>query len=197
MAITIDWPNKVIYIPRNDLTIIQTVPTEIRALDLVDFHLQLRALEDSTQGMVWERTHFYVGPIDVGGFTLADVVSIVNNYTVTFEDGQYAVELQNANSNVAAVTNVNQVSVRSNNSAGLTTISGENIANKVWEQELEGNYQAQSLMRLMAAVIAGKTTISSIGPDEATVVFRDVTDSRDAATFDMNSSERTNRVDDV
>jgi hypothetical protein len=46
-------------------------------------------------------------------------VVIVNGYTITYEDGQYAVNLVGANSNVADNVNVNQVSVRSANSAGL------------------------------------------------------------------------------
>ena len=53
--------------------------------------------------------------------TLARTVEIINGYTVTFEDGQYAVNLVGANSNVGDVVNVNQVSVRSANSAGLVT----------------------------------------------------------------------------
>jgi hypothetical protein len=47
------------------------------------------------------------------------VIEIINDYTVTFEDGQYAVNLVGANSNIADRVNVNQVSVRAANSAGL------------------------------------------------------------------------------
>jgi hypothetical protein len=47
------------------------------------------------------------------------VVEIINGYTITFEDGQYAVELIGANSNVAGVVNINQVATRSFNTAGL------------------------------------------------------------------------------
>jgi hypothetical protein len=57
--------------------------------------------------------------ISVGAFELARVIEIVNDYTITFEDGQYAVNLLGANSNIADRVNVNQVSVRSANSAGL------------------------------------------------------------------------------
>lgn len=42
---------------------------------------------------------------------------------MTFEDGQYAVNLIGANSNIADRVNVNQVSVRSANSAGLVQTS--------------------------------------------------------------------------
>lgn len=122
MAITIDWPSKVINIPKADLTLIQASPTEIRELDLNNFRLELKGIEAS-EGIPFLDTHLHYAPVTVGGVTLARVVQIINNYTVTFEDGQYAVNLTGANSNVADVTNVNQVSVRSANSAGLIQTS--------------------------------------------------------------------------
>jgi hypothetical protein len=57
--------------------------------------------------------------VSVGGVTLAKVIEIINGYTITFEDGKYAVNLTGANSNVGDKINVNQVSVRSSNSAGM------------------------------------------------------------------------------
>jgi hypothetical protein len=59
--------------------------------------------------------------VSLGGLTYARVIEIINGYTITFEDGQYAVNLVGANSNVGDCVNVNQVSVRSANSAGLTS----------------------------------------------------------------------------
>jgi len=46
MAITINWPTSVINVPRADLTLVQTTPTEIRNMDLNWFRLQLKDLED-------------------------------------------------------------------------------------------------------------------------------------------------------
>lgn len=122
MATTVDWANKIILVPRADLTLIQSVPTEIRQLDLDVFRLDLKALEAGSEGMTFLDTHSHNPPVTVGGVTLARVIEIINGYTVTFEDGQYAVNLTNANSNVGDVTNVNQVSIRSANSAGLTDV---------------------------------------------------------------------------
>ena len=121
MAITIDWPNKIINIPKADLTLIQSTPTEIRELDLNQFRLTLKDLEDGDTGIVYLDTHRHNPPVIVGGVELARVVEIINDYTITFEDGQYAVNLVGANSNVADRVNVNQVSVRASNSAGLIT----------------------------------------------------------------------------
>lgn len=122
MAITVDWANKIINIPKADLTLVQTNPTEIRSMDINWFRLTLKDLEDDfNQGMPFLDTHRHNTEVSVGGVTLARVVEIINGYTVTFEDGQYAVNLYGANSNVGDVVNVNQVSVRSANSAGLVT----------------------------------------------------------------------------
>ena len=119
MAITIDWGTRVIYIPRNDLTLIQSSPVEIRELNLNWFRLQLKDLEDSEEGMIFPDTHRHNTEVSLGGLTFARVIEIINDYTLLFEDGQYAVNLVGANSNVGDRVNVNQVSVRSANSAGL------------------------------------------------------------------------------
>jgi hypothetical protein len=123
VAISINWGTKVINIPRADMTLIQSSPTEIRQLNLDSFRLILKDLEDSEDGMAFEKTHKHNTSVTVGGVTLARVIEIVNGYTVTFEDGQYAVNLVGANSNVGDIVNVNQVSVRSANSAGLQDLS--------------------------------------------------------------------------
>ena len=118
--ISINWGTKVIFVPKDYMQLTQEFPTEIRQLDINDFRLDLKDLEDSVAGMPMLDTHVHVSPITVGGVQLARVVEIINNYTVTFEDGQYAVNLVGANSNIGDRVNVNQVSVRSANSAGLT-----------------------------------------------------------------------------
>ena len=123
MAITIDWGTKVISVPKADMLLLQSTPTEIRQLNLDTFRLTLKDLEDDEEGMPFPRTHNHNTTLTVGGVTLARVVEIINGYTITFEDGQYAVNLVGANSNVGDVVNVNQVSVRSANSAGLQDLS--------------------------------------------------------------------------
>jgi len=124
MPITINWTQKIINVPKDYLILIQAVPTEIREMDLNQFRLDLRDLEDGEDGIMYLRTHDHNTEVTVGGVTLARVVEIINGYSVTFEDGQYAVNLVGANSNVADVANVNQVSIRSGNSAGLVTSAG-------------------------------------------------------------------------
>jgi len=124
VAVSIDWGTKVINVPRADMTLIQASPTEIRELNLNSFRLELKSLEESVDGMPMLDTHRHNPPVTVGGVDLARVIEIINGYTITFEDGAYAVNLAGANSNVGDRVNVNQVSIRSANSAGLVTSAG-------------------------------------------------------------------------
>ena len=123
MATTIDFSTKIISVPRADMTLIQSTPTEIRQLSIDQFRLDLKAILATIVGMPNPDTHIRNPSVTVGGVVLASVIEMVNGYTITFEDGQYAVNLAGANSNIADVVNVNQVSVRSANSAGLQDLS--------------------------------------------------------------------------
>ena len=121
MAVSINWATKVIFVPKSFMTLVQSVPMEIRSLDLNAFRMALKDLEDDAEGMTFLDTHRHNTEVGLGGLTYARVIEIINGYTVTFEDGQYAVNLVGANSNVGDCVNVNQVSVRSSNSAGMTS----------------------------------------------------------------------------
>ena len=116
MAISINWGTKVITVLKTDMTMISATLYE---LDVNIFRLVLKDLEDDEAGMPFLRTHNHNTTVTVGGATLARVVEIINGYTITFEDGQYAVRLVGANNNIADVMNLNQVSLRTANTAGL------------------------------------------------------------------------------
>ena len=119
MAITITWGTKTINIPKADTVLLQSTPTEIRQLDLNQFRLTLGELQDTEEGISHPPTHRHTAPLDVGQVTLARTIEIFNGYTVTFEDGNYTVDLVGANSNIADNVNANQVTIRPENSAGL------------------------------------------------------------------------------
>lgn len=118
-AVAIDWSTKIITIPTIAMTLIQSVPTIIFELSLPEFHIALRELTASEDGIVFPPALDYSKASNVGGVSLAPVLILINGYTVTFENSQYAVNLAFANSNVGDNINVNLVSVRSANSAGL------------------------------------------------------------------------------
>jgi hypothetical protein len=134
MALSIDWNTKIISVPKADMTLVQSSPFEIRELDVDAFRLELKDIEDG-EGMPFDDTHSHNTEVNIGGVVLARVVEIINGYTVTFEDGNYAVNLTKANTNIADKTNLNQVSVRSANSAGLVATAAQ-VASAVWEKEL-------------------------------------------------------------
>ncbi|KKR02131.1 MAG: hypothetical protein UT29_C0005G0004 [Candidatus Yanofskybacteria bacterium GW2011_GWA1_39_13] len=119
MAITIDWATKIIHIPKADTTLVSSSPSEVRELNVNAFRLRLKDLEDDAEGITFLITHIHSTIVTVGGATFARLVEIINGYTVTFEDGPYTVNLVGANSNITEVTNLNMVSVRTANSAGL------------------------------------------------------------------------------
>jgi len=85
--------------------------------------ISLKDLEDDEEAITFPNTHNHNTEVSLGGLTYARVIEMINGYTVTFEDGSYAVSLVGANSNISDVANVNQVSIRSNNSAGLVSLA--------------------------------------------------------------------------
>lgn len=115
MAISINWLTKVIFVPQSFLT---PLGGNLYELDTNLFRLALKDIEDD-EGIPFLDTHRHNTVVILGGIGYARTIEIINGYTVTFEDGQYAVNLVGSNNNIADVTNVNQVSIRPNNSAGL------------------------------------------------------------------------------
>jgi hypothetical protein len=127
MAITVDWPNKLILVPQADLT---PVVGTLYSLDTDVLRRQLLDLEDDPEGMPWERTHRHNTTVTVAGVTYARTIEIINGYAIQFEDGAYSVRLEGSNNNIFDIQNgvlvQNQVQVIPTNSAGLveTSVSG-------------------------------------------------------------------------
>lgn len=168
MALSIDPLTFIISVPRADMTLVQSSPTEIRELDLNTFRLNLKAYEAAEYGIYLYKTHNHNTEVTLGSLTFARVIEILSPYTITFEDGQYAVNLVNANSNVADKTNVNQVSVRSYNSAGLvaatSTVTSDDvaaIANQVWDELLSDHTTSGSTGKTLKD-IKTKATLASL-----------------------------------
>jgi hypothetical protein len=151
MAISVDWPNKIINIPQSYLTL---VSGNVYSLDTDQLRLDLRALEDDEQGIVWERTHVHFTEQTLSGVTYARLVKFINGYTVTFEAGAYVVTLTGSNNNILDVLNPNGVSVLGNNSAGLQTVtSGSGLST-------EQATQLQELWKRQGLDVADKVTIT-------------------------------------
>lgn len=127
MTITVDWGSGVISVNKVDMVQVGFNPPdsfETYQLDMDVFRLALKDLEDDAdEGMSFTDTHSHNTTVTVGGAILARVVIILDPYTVTFENGSYAVNLVGANTNLAEVMNLNLVQVRSANSAGLQDLN--------------------------------------------------------------------------
>lgn len=122
MAVSIDWGQKIINVPKADMTLIQPSP-EVRELDLDSFRLILKDLEDDLEGMPFPDTHRHNTEVLLAGLTYARTIEIINGYTIEFEDGQYTVNCVGANHNISDVKVANQVSLIINNAAGLISSS--------------------------------------------------------------------------
>ena len=123
MTVSIDYNTYVIAVSKDETQLVGINPAtglEVRELNIDTFGRTLADVQDNTDD-VWASTAFsYTKPANIGGVFLAAVLLILEPYTITFEDGQYAINLIGGNTNIQDVTNVNQVSIRPSNSAGLT-----------------------------------------------------------------------------
>lgn len=114
-------------------------------LDVNALRLALKDIEDEV-GITYPDTHRHNTEVVLSGTTYARSVEFINGYTITFEDGQYAVRCVGANHNIADVKNLNQVSLIIGNSAGLQTVNigggvgtVEQVADAVWNA-IAANY---------------------------------------------------------
>lgn len=142
MAISINWSTGVISVPQADLT---SLGGGIYELDVDEFRLALRALEDDEAGIVWPVTHTHNTAVDLSGVTYARTVEILSPYTVDFEDGTYTVKCVGANHNIGDVKVVDNVSLLIGNAAGLIQVTSgsgvlpadiTDIADAVWEEAI-------------------------------------------------------------
>jgi hypothetical protein len=118
MALSVNPQTFVIFVPKADLTLVQSSP-ELRELNLNAFRLELKDWEDGYTGIVFLKTHDHNTEVALAGLTYARTVEVLPPYTVEFEDGQYTVNCVGANHNLSDVKVANQVSLIVNNAAGL------------------------------------------------------------------------------
>ncbi len=127
--ISIDWETKIITVPQSSLAFVSGV---IYEHDVDAFQRQLSDIEDDESGVVHPQTHIHVTQLVLAGVTYARSVQIVNGYTVTYQNGNYRVNLVGANNNIIDVLNYNNVQVVPNNSAGLIV---KTVGSGVTEQD--------------------------------------------------------------
>ena len=118
MAYTVDWSTKIVTIPKTDLTLVTASP-EVYQLNVLDFWAEIHDIQDDEAGMSFPAIMQSNPPVTLGSETFARVVSIINGYRIEFEDGAYQVNLFGANNDIANNRVQNNVSLNTNNSAGL------------------------------------------------------------------------------
>jgi hypothetical protein len=70
-------------------------------------------------------------------------------------------------------------------------INSSGSSGNPWTEVIESGLTAGEVMKIIAAVLAGKTIITKGTGNSATVIFRDVNDTKDVLTAGMDGSERT------
>lgn len=181
MPVTVTWGTKIINVPQDYL---DDLGGDVYELDTNQMRLDLKALEDNEEGISHLDTHSHNTTVTVGGVTLARVFQIINGYTVTFEDGQYAVELAGTNNNIPDVSNVNQVSIRSFNSAGMIETGTSGLTSEE-AADLDTAAAQATLARKIGsnkAVIAG---------DELSVIIYDDNGTTPLYTFTISGDKLT------
>ncbi len=194
MSYVVNWNTKVITIPKADTEFISSSP-DVRSLDINDLWAALRDIEDDEDGINFSGIIRNTPPLTVAGLTLGRVLEIINGYTLTFEDGFYAVNISGGNSNVADVVNKNSVAVNTSNSAGFIQVAGEGSVPVDFDDLLDGEEieagitVRQALRAILAVLPTGKASGSGSGVE----IFRSADDSKDRVivTVDDNGN-RTN-----
>jgi len=122
MTISVNCSTYVITVPKADLTLIQSSPTEIRELNSNTFRMWLADWADSEAGQPMPYPFRHNTEVVIDGLAYARTIEILSPYTITFENGTYQVNIVGSNNNIHSKKNVNSVSVVPNNSAGLVNI---------------------------------------------------------------------------
>jgi len=191
VATTINWGTRVIFVPRADMPIVQASP-ERRTLDLGQFRLDLKSLEASENGMPSPDTHIHNTEVTLSGVTYARFIEIINGFTVEFEDGQYGVIGQGANSNLLDVKTDNQVSYLGNNSAGLVVTAASGLTP---EEAADLNLMLK-LLRNRRQQDPSDGTVTVFDDDSTTpllvgVAYEDVAGTQ---TYQGNGADRIDRL---
>jgi len=79
----------------------------------------------------------------------------------------------------------------------VNKLSQDDVTGAVLEAQVEPGVTLRDAIRVLAAVAAGKTTITPTGGSTAEVKFRNLGDTADIVTADMDGSERVTVVLDL
>lgn len=123
----------------------------------------------------------------------AAAASVTASGTISVGDLQALAHMVAAATGTGGATG--ELSASGELSAAVDVTGGQltvaSVATAVWEAVAEGAFTYADLVRILAAVSAGKTTIVDNGGGSTTVTFRDVGDTKDRVVADVVDKERT------
>jgi len=162
MAMSIDFPTKVITVPRSDLALVSGT---IYTMDTEGyFRTELMSLMDDAIAMHWPQSYFHETESTIAGVTYARKIKIINGYSVVFTPNeQWTVILEGSNNDIFDVENgilvQNQVQVIPTNSAGLiVTTVGSGLS-------IEQAAQLKDIYKLLGLDNTDSVTVTPAGVD--------------------------------
>lgn len=180
--------------------------------------MQLIVSANGTATIVFSETGALAGALSASGNTtfqlatntpvLGAIISAVAAGTISFTADGMVVAIGNLFGDITPFTELspenlasavwNAVASSVNNAGTMgEKLNDAGSASNPWTEIIEGTYTAADIMKILAAVSAGKTTITDLGSGNATVTFRNLGDTKDRSVFDMVGSERTDRTEDL
>lgn len=148
MALTIDWPGRVINSSAS-------IP------DLVAFHAELRDAEDGEVGAIYPVTHTWK-LLDLGGGAFFPALDFINGWVLRFPTpGNYSIK-GNLGGSIVPVAGV-YVERQTSAAYATTTVGGSgpsagDVATAVAGLLVEGDIQLVQALRLLLSVAAGNAT---------------------------------------
>lgn len=161
----------------------------------IDLYRAIQEAQASQEGIIYGKIATGSGLQDLGGGVLVGItIELLGNWQLNFPTGSY----------IAKVSGGNLVGGPGDDpigySAGVQTLLIQSAASTVvnlsgindpWDSVIESGYTAGEILKVLAAFAAGKTSITPLGGGDATVVFRDLGDTKDRIEAGMEGSERT------
>ena len=182
MGLAIDWYNSIIQVTSPD--------TEVDAQTLHDFIEDAMA---SPEGLLYADILQPEGKIEnpASPGVYSQIILILNSpWQIQFWGGSGYTRIYGGK----IVGGLADEPIKATGTAGDITVlespvDGATIGG--WSEPIDNGLTGAQLLQLMASVLFGKTSITDLGGGLATVKFRDLEDSKDRVTADMDGSERT------
>jgi hypothetical protein len=121
-----------------------------------------------------------------GNGTLTPVLKAIGNMSAAIDAGSRP----SAFDITQEIWNAQSAQYNSSGTMG-NKLNGAGSAGNPWTEVIESGLNAGEVMKIIAAVMAGKTIITKGTGHHATIIFRNINDTKDVLSASMDGSERT------